>query len=89
MTFAISILGFYTGIYTLLLLRKSKIKLDRVLVVNFSLLGLLNIYMGALYLLVNMGVISNTPASELSPFIRPANLLLILVPFLISKRMGL
>lgn len=87
--FAISITGLYSGLYTISLMRKGKIQQDKVLLVNFTILSGLNIYIGVIYILVLAGVVKSVPMSELSLFMRPANFMQILLPFLISKRMGL
>ena len=87
--FAIAITGLYSGLYTISLMRKGKIQKDKVLLVNFTILSFLNIYIGVIYILVLAGVVKSVPMSELSLFMRPANFMQILLPFLISKRMGL
>ena len=87
--FAIAITGLYSGLYTISLMRKGKIQQDKVLLVNFTILSFLNIYIGVIYILVLAGVVKSVPMSELSLFMRPANFMQILLPFLISKRMGL
>jgi hypothetical protein len=87
--FLIAVMGIYAGVYTLLLIRKTRIAQDRILFVNFLVLGVLNLYIGIVYSLVILGVVHAVPLSDLSLFMRPANFLQIFLPFLISKRMGL
>lgn len=87
--FAIAITGLYSGLYTISLVRKSRIQQDKVLLVNFIILSVLNMYVGIVYILVLAGVVKSVPMSELSLFMRPAIFMQILLPFLISKRMGL
>ena len=83
----IVLVGFISGIYTFTNL--TKLPKDKVLRINFFVLGMLDLYVGFVYLLVLFGVIQATPVSELSLFMRSANLLLVFVPFVISWRMGL
>ena len=87
--FAIAITGLYSGLYTISLMRKGRIQQDKVLLVNFTILSILNMYIGIIYILVLAGVVESVPMSELSLFMRPANFMQILLPFLISNRMGL
>lgn len=84
----IAIFGLLSGFYTLNKARTQHIRSDRILTINFISLGLLNLYIGTVYSLVLIGVISAVPSAELSIFMRPANLLQIVLPFFISWRMG-
>jgi len=85
----IAVFGFVSGVYTLIKITSQRISNDPVLKINFICLGILNIYIGTVYSLVLLGVISAVPSAELAIFMRPAILLQIVLPFLISWRMGL
>ena len=79
--------GLFGGFY--ILTRAKKMKHDWVLELNFIVLGCINLYVGVVYLLVLLGIIDSIPTSELALFMRPANLLLLVLPLLISWRMGI
>ena len=85
--FLIAIFGVGGGIY---ILQRSKwLATDRTLHINFIAMGILDIYIGIIYFLVLLGVISSVPTSELSLFMRPANLLVVTIPLFIYWRLGL
>lgn len=80
----IAIFGLFVGVFM-----ATKIKRfygDLVLVMDFTLLSIVNLYVGAIYLLFAMGAIHGV--EELSIFVRPVNLLQIILPALITWRMG-
>jgi hypothetical protein len=85
----IAFFGLFSGVYTIQKAYSPKITADKTLQVNFILLGMLNLYIGAVYIGVLTNLISAVPAAELSIYMRPANLLQIVLPFFISWRMGL
>lgn len=85
----IAVLGLISGAYIFRKSTSQRIRNDRVLTINFISLGILNIYIGSVYSLVLFGFISAVPSAELSIYMRPANLLQVVLPFLISWRMGL
>lgn len=80
----ISFCGIIVAIYMMSRLRR--LPKDIILVVDYFLLGLINLYVGAVYLLFVMGIIPTV--LELSLFVRPANLLQIILPAIVSWRMG-
>lgn len=85
----IALFGLISGIYILGKSNQQRVKADHVLQINFICLGLVNIYSGTVYGLAVFGLVSSMPYSEVSILIRPAVLLHIVLPFLISWRMGL
>lgn len=85
----IAISGIVTGVYTIYNLHKLRQRGDRVMVGLFAMWAVLNIYIGVVYFLVIFGIILSIPSSELSYFMRPANLFQIIIPFWIAWRMGL
>ena len=86
--FIISLLGFYTGVY--LVIRTYKLlEEDRTLKVFLYILGIMNIYIGIVYALISIGVVSAIPVTQASILMRPVNLLALVTPFMIAKRMGL
>jgi hypothetical protein len=80
----IAIAGLFAGGFVLS--RIKRLPKDRVLIFDFLCLGLVNFYVGGVYLLFAMGVIGSV--SDLSVFVRPVNLLQIILPALITWRMG-
>jgi hypothetical protein len=80
----ISFCGIVVAIY--MMGRLKKLPKDKILVIDYFLLGLVNFYVGLIYLLFVVGVVPTV--SDLSLFVRPANLLQIIFPAIISWRMG-
>lgn len=85
----IALFGLVSGIYIVGKINQQRVRADHVLQINFIFLGLVNIYSGTVYGLVLLGIVSSLPSSDVSILIRPAVLLQIVLPFLISWRMGL
>ena len=80
----ISIFGILVGVY--MITKIKKLPKDNILLMDFVVLSLVNIYIGAIYLMFVLGIIPKV--EDLSLFVRPANLLQIVVPALIAWRMG-
>lgn len=80
----IAILGLFVGGYMMTKIRR--LPKDNILLMDFVVLSLVNIYIGAIYLMFVLGIIPKV--EDLSLFVRPANLLQIVVPALIAWRMG-
>lgn len=80
----ISILGFLVGFY--MMSKIKKLPKDNILLLDFTTLSLVNLYIGGVYFAFVINVIKNV--NELSLFVRPANLLQIILPALIAWRMG-
>lgn len=80
----IAIFGLFVGVY--MATKIKRFSNDIILLIDFGMLSLVNLYVGAIYLLFSMGVISTV--SELSVYVRPVNLLQIVLPALITWRMG-
>lgn len=80
----IAILGLFVGGY--MITRIKRLPKDKILILDFVMLSLVNLYIGMIYLLFTIGVI---PTLEVLSFlIRPAIPLQIILPALISWRMG-
>lgn len=87
--FLIAMSGIVTGCYIVYNLNKIVRRGDSTMTGLFVMFAVLNLYVGIVYTLVIFGVIRSVPSSELSYFMRIANLLQIIIPFWISWRMGL
>jgi len=85
--FIIAFVGIFGGVYVLK--KSNKMTHDWVLHLNFIALGVLDLYVGFVYLGTFLDIISPLPSSELSLYLRSANLLLVSIPLMISWRMGL
>lgn len=83
----ISVLGIYSGTYIILNIKK--VGKDTTLKIFFCVLGGMYIYIGIIYTLVFFGVIGAIPPTQASILMRPINILAIVTPFMIAKRMGL
>ena len=81
----IALFGIFVGVY--MLTKVKKLGQDKILIFDFMCLSLVNLYVGGIYLLFVMGAISSV--ETLSPLIRPANLLQIILPAVITWRMGM
>jgi hypothetical protein len=81
----LAVLGFFTGISALRI--SSKFYVDWLLRSYFIMLGILNIYTGIIYTLIILGIISAIPPTQSSIFMRPANVLFLVMPYVISMRM--
>lgn len=80
----IGIVGLIAGIY--ILSKVKRLPKDKILVLDFALMGIVHIYVGIIYMLFLAGTISTI--SDLSVFVRPAMLLQIGLPAVITWRMG-
>lgn len=87
--FLIAMSGIITGCYIIYNLNKIVRRGDSAMTGLFILFAILNLYVGIVYVLVTTGVILSVPSSELSYFMRPANLFQVIIPFWIAWRMGL
>ena len=84
----ISILGLCTGIDVII--RTWKLKdIDTTLKVFLYILGVMNIYIGIIYGLVALGIVGAIPATQASLFMRPVNILAVITPYMIIRRLGL
>ena len=81
---AITTMGIISGIYTLS--KAKNLPKDKILLVDFVLLALVDLYVGFVYLAFITGVISST--EQLSIYVRPSLLLLVVLPYIITWRMG-
>jgi hypothetical protein len=81
----LAILGIFTGISIFTYL--PKVRHDWLLKIYFMLLGGLNLYTGIIYVLIILGIISAIPPTQSSIFMRPANVLFLLMPYTIANRM--
>lgn len=79
----ISFCGIVVAIYMMSKLRK--LPKDNILIADYFLLGAINLYVGVVYFLFIINIIPTV--LELSLFVRPANLLQIIFPAIISWRM--
>lgn len=80
----IAILGLFVGGYMMTKIRR--LPKDKILILDFAVLSLVNLYVGVIYLLFTIGVVPTV--EDLSFLVRPSNLLQIVLPALISWRMG-
>jgi len=80
----IAILGLFVGGY--MITRIKRLPKDKILILDFVMLSLVNLYIGMIYLLFTIGVIPTL--EDLSFLIRPVIPLQIILPALISWRMG-
>lgn len=85
----IAMSGIVTGCYIVYNLNKIVRRGDSTMTGLFVMFAVLNLYVGIVYVLVIFEVIRSLPSSELSYYMRIANLLQIIVPFWIAWRMGL
>jgi len=83
----ITVLGLYAGLDILFNIKK--ISQDSVLKLYFCVLGLMYLYIAVIYVLILLGIVVAIPATQASIMMRPVNILAIVTPFLIAKRLGL
>jgi hypothetical protein len=79
----IAIAGLFVGGF--ILTRIKKLPKDKVLIFDFLCLGIVNLYVGVIYLLFLLGIIPTVV--YLSMFVRPVVILQIILPALIAWRM--
>jgi hypothetical protein len=85
LTYFLAALGLFTGVSALRI--SGKFSMDWLLRAYFIMLGILNIYTGIIYTLIILGIISAIPPTQSSIFMRPANVLFLVMPYVISMRM--
>jgi len=81
--YLIAIASFWSGFYLLFKIRF--LRNDKLLKLNFMVLGVTILYVGGVYTVFFVGMLSLT---DLPVLLRPINFLLILIPGLIAWRMS-